>query len=163
MASDVAAPLMLMFFDVVSNDPVKQSVDAPKTTTAKPSTALSNQTLDPAATAVGTSSRNWKQRENKMISAIGRRTPCVRNGGEVWPACRGTDSLENFYLRKCIAFDLTLDSGRGTPFCIDYTRKRRGKIFKSPPKMFNLFTFFYSYCKFGQVLNIIWYITYWAV
>jgi hypothetical protein len=95
-----------------------------------------------------------------MIFAIGRGTPCVRNGGEVWPACRGTDSLENFYLRKRIAFDLALDSGCGTPFSMDNTRKRRGKNFKSPPKMFNFFTFFYIYCNFGQVLNIIWHIAY---
>jgi hypothetical protein len=43
-----------------------------------------------------TCSGNWRQRGDKMSSVIGRDTPCVRNG-EVWPACRGTDSLQNFF------------------------------------------------------------------
>jgi hypothetical protein len=52
MVSEVAAPLMLMFFDVVSDDPIERSVDAPETETVKLSTAPSTQTLDPAATTV---------------------------------------------------------------------------------------------------------------
>jgi hypothetical protein len=77
-----------------------------------------------------------------MVSVIGRDTPCVRNG-EVWPACRGTYSLDIifFFLRKYLIFDLTLNSGRGPRF-LWKVHANGGEIFKILPKRFCFFTLF---------------------
>jgi hypothetical protein len=46
-----------------------------------------------------------------MDSVFGRDTPCVRNGGEYGPRV-GAQIPLRFFLRKCLIFDLILNSGR---------------------------------------------------